>query len=696
MTSKHRRLIVALTAIVAALSMGTGSCDSFGFGTPLFHFRAPKLLQLSLPGALDVNLRLPPQGIRSSLVVKLDGVAVPTGGFSNVSGGIAGSVDVPAEGKHSLVAQIDVKVLLLFKVQLTAATLFNITNLENPDECEILNNTECLLPYPSSRFLEPVGSATPTGFRLAIPAAGLPTLIGAPIDPAPLDKFDGFSPTVQILMHFPQGVDVAASDAPRLQEARCCGQSSTPPYEGVRTVDDRSLDFDSPTVLLDVDTGERVLHWIELDARAAANPARQVLFLRPGKSLTPGHRYIVAVRRLKDPLGNPVEPEPAFRALRDKLPSTIPALEARRAAFEDIFGELHHAGIARFSLALAFDFVVRSDQQLTSAMLAMRDDALAYIDAIPAGDSSAVTLNNTFNASHVNDCSVPGTLTWRQVKGTFQGPFYLTGPIPASPPLGTPVVNVDASGNPVRNGTQPFNFDFAIPCSVFDLAQTPRPLLVGHGLFGDGASTIAGIAAGGGISGTAASGVPYVAGATDWRGLSSLDLAWLLINVVGTPTTGNQLNNFPAFTARLQQGVINTLVLARLMDSGYFNRLPEFRRVPADPNSGVFPGAAQQTYYVGVSLGGIYGLATAALTPDIERFNIDVGSINFSLLLQRSTQFSVFEAALATVGYPIRSTPRSASACCTSSGSAPSRRPTRVTSPGSSIRRCPARRRRRS
>ena len=64
----------------------------------------------------------------------------------------------------------------------------------------------------------------------------------------------------------------------------------------------------------------------------------------------------------------------------------------------------------------------------------------------------------------------------------------------------------------------------------------------------------------------------------------------------------------------------------------------------------MFPGAAEETYYVGVSLGGIMGLFTAALTPDIERFNIDVGAINFSLLLQRSTQFSVFETVLATVG----------------------------------------------
>jgi hypothetical protein len=632
--------------VIAALSLGSGRCDSFGFGTPLFHFRAPRLFQLSLPGTLDLDLRLPPLAIRNSLVVKLDDVTIPTDGFTRLSDGVAGSLEIPGEGSHTLVASIDVRILFFFRATLIAATAFDITALENPDACEILNDVECLLPYPSSRFLAP--AATATGYQLALPAAGFPTLIGAPIDPAPFNQADGFSPTVQILMHFPAGVDLAASGAPVLLEARCCGQSSTPPYEDVRTLDGRSLHADSPTVLLDADTGERILHWVELDARAAGDPARQVLFLRPGKSLTPGHRYIVAVRGLVDPLGEPVAPEPTFRALRDGRPSTIPALEARRAGFEEIFHRLRGARVRRHELVLAFDFVVRSDEQLTQTMLALRDDAIGYIDAIPDGDASAVTLNAAFNASHVNDCSVPGQKVWRQVKGTFRGPFYLTGPISGN--TGAPVLSQGAGGNPVRNGTQPFNFDFAVPCSVFDPAATPRPLLLGHGLFGDGASLLPIVVSPGGLVGQVAGPFPFIAGATDWRGLSALDLIWLLINVVGNSTTGHQLNNFPAFTARLKQGMVNTLVLGHLMDTGYFNRLSAFQTTPGDPATGVFPGAEDETSYVGVSLGGIMGIFLAALTGDIERFNIDVGAINFSLLLQRSTQFSVFETVLAGVG----------------------------------------------
>ncbi len=58
-------------------------------------------------------------------------------------------------------------------------------------------------------------------------------------------------------------MDVEAS---RLLDPDCCGQLNQTPYENVRTHDDRSLDTDSPSVLLDADTGERILHFIENDA----------------------------------------------------------------------------------------------------------------------------------------------------------------------------------------------------------------------------------------------------------------------------------------------------------------------------------------------------------------------------------------------------------------------------------------------
>src|SRR5262249_30653890 len=86
------------------------------------------------------------------------------------------------------------------------------------------------------------------------------------------------------------------------REHRCVPAAPTaPPFTDPRTYDGRSLDADSPSVLIDADTNEHIIHFLELDAHAAGAqiPSRQAVFLRPGKSLTPGHRYIVAMRNLK-------------------------------------------------------------------------------------------------------------------------------------------------------------------------------------------------------------------------------------------------------------------------------------------------------------------------------------------------------------------------------------------------------------
>src|SRR5262245_19441485 len=339
-------------------------------------FVAPARGLLSAPGDVAVSLDVPEAALPGSLAVELDGAPLAAGVLSPPPGGVAGTLSGVGPGRHRLRATATRRLGAL-RVPVSAETSFELAALDRPELCETLNAVHCLLPFPSSRFLEP-DPTTATGYRMAIPDEALPHLIGPPLSAAPLRGLDGFSPTAQVLMHFPGGVDLAASRAPVLLEARCCGQSPEAPYVDVRTQDLRSLEHDSPTVLLDADTGRRVLHWVELDARATG-PARQALLLRPARSLVPGRRYVVAVRGLRHPDGARVEPEAVFRALRDGAPTTIAAVEARRAHFEELFSLLARRDIRRDELVLAFDFVVRSDEQLRFAMLAMRDDAYAAL-----------------------------------------------------------------------------------------------------------------------------------------------------------------------------------------------------------------------------------------------------------------------------------------------------------------------------
>jgi hypothetical protein len=581
-----------------------------------------------LAGTVAATIKLPADADLDSFVVTLDEVDV-TDAF-DVDVDPAQGVLTVAAGEHRLQATV----MAGEEIQ-SVSVAFEAIELTNPDECEILNDAECLLPYPSSRFLVEDRTTT-TGFRLQIPVAGLPEVNGPPLDPSPVNELDGFSPTVQILMHFSQGVDLERSDASRLLAPGCCGQPAGPPWIDTRTYDGRSLDADSPSVLIDADTGDRVLHWLELDARAAGSIARQALVMRPGASLIPGHRYIVAMRSLKTASGEDVVAERAFAAFRDRLPSTIDAIETRRAAMEDIFTVLAEHDIARQDLVLAFDFTVQSDAQLTSFMRVMRDESYEWLDTVEA-DPEEITFTVTGVTEH--DCDVPGTATWRDVVGTYKVPLYLT----VDPNVGVGFPSRDENRQPLQNGFTDASFGIAIPCSLLrENPPTAHPIVLGHGLFGRGTDMTTFIPP------LANAVVPWtaIAGATDWRGLSGLDLGFVVGDVIGVGES--KLNNFPAFTGRLKQGMLNTLVLARMMKRGLFNRNTETFRTP--DGRPVFPGDDTEMFYYGISLGGIMGTWFSALTPDVERFGVDVPAINFSCLLQRSTQFGPFDQLLAGLG----------------------------------------------
>lgn len=592
--------------------------------TPTIHedpgatFLNPVDNQLSLAGPFFIRLAVTPPDLGSErLGILLDGVAVPLEESQVSSGELSVQVAELTAGAHLLQVAIDGSVH--DQVEFEALTL------NEADDCEILNNAECLLPYPSSRFLEPAD--TPTGWRLRFPEVGMPRQYGTPLSPEPYSVLDGFSPTVQILMHFPGNVDLAASAAPRL-------------FAETRTTDTRSLDPDSPTILLDANTRERILHFLENDARAASAPERQLLFLRPGRSLTPGHRYIVAVRNLVHPDGAPVTPEPAFAALRDRRPTDIAALDQRAEAFEDIFGILAEEGVARENLVLAFDFHVQSDAGLTDQMLVMRNESFAWLESQLEAEVPTFTIDRVIENACEN-----GSEPWRQVEGTYRVPLYLA----ADPVVdrGTPAtLQVDEQGKPVQNGFTMPPFTITLPCSVLDPVQPlPAPIVIGHGLFGNGRSTVAGFAAG---MGSAASQEPlnFILGGTDWWGLSSPDATPLAESfIVGGVVTN--LDNFAALPDRLRQGQLNTLVLGRLMKSAAFNLDPAFR---TPDGRGAFPGPQEEMYYLGGSLGGIMGLMFSALTPDITNTDIIVGSINFSILLQRATPFIQFDALLRLTG----------------------------------------------
>ena len=92
------------------------------------------------------------------------------------------------------------------------------------------------------------------------------------------------------------------------------------------------------------------------------------------------------MRNLKDAAGNAIPAPPGFALYRDGVTTDVPAIESRRAHFEELFSKLQRAGIARGDLYDAWDFTVASTPNMTERMLSIRDRGLADLGDTTPGD----------------------------------------------------------------------------------------------------------------------------------------------------------------------------------------------------------------------------------------------------------------------------------------------------------------------
>ena len=483
------------------------------------------------------------------------------------------------------------------------------------DPCDFLVDERCILPYPSSHFLV-ADASTPTGLRVAYPPDALPAnASGTHIDPTDWNTLDGFSPGPMILALFPDTgfpVDLAASQV------------------AFHTDFARSLDADHPTVLLEAASGERIVHFAEMDANTS-DVTRKALIIRPGERLKDGTRYVVAIRNLVDTQGTPILPRLAFRVLRDLTPALqaelvqacgsgcTAALAARASAFQNVFAPLAQAGVTRSDLILAWDFTTASAPALTGWIRAVRDQAFAL------GTPS-------FTVTSVDDGGGAGRNAdiWAEVQGTFQAPLFMTDDAPGSR------LNL-VGGVPAQNGFATVPFVVEIPQSAVNRGGTPvpgRPSLWGHGLLGTRfqVRSLAPLANTHG----------FVMGAVDMQGMSQPDLPSVFSLI-------QDLSRFHFIPERLHQGFLNHLLLGRLM----VDPVNGFDSHPAFQFAGTPIIDTSEVFYSGGSQGGIFGIAIMSIAEDFKRGFLAVPAANYSTLLHRSIDFNPFLALLRTV-YPDR------------------------------------------
>jgi hypothetical protein len=471
-------------------------------------------------------------------------------------------------------------------------------------DCQPFAKTPCLLPFPSNLFTRP-DRRTPTGLRVHLPAGAMPrNTKGQRISVAEYDRNDGFSPGSSLIVH-----------VPGLDNPQAFAKTGAVSLANMG----RAFAKRAPIVVIDASTGHRQLIWSELDANATG-PSTTNLLIHPGKNFTEGHTYIVALRGLRDAAGHVISAPGWFERLRDNR--SLPAVErSQRARYERIFLALKRAGIARGNLYEAWDFTVASRQSLTSRMLAIRNDAFAQLGDRNLADGKVQGRVPAFSVAST------GKLAPRldKIIGTFTVPCYLvTCGAGATTGFYYGSHKPDALPTQIRGNlaTAPFE------CIVPSTAGHPHPArisLYGHGLLGSHDEVEAGNVE------AMATEHNIVFCATDWWGLAEGD-------VPNDITALTDLNHFPGVVDRLQQGVLNTLYLGRVMlNSHGFASNAAFR---VSRHSAL---DTSHLYYDGNSQGGIEGGMTTAVAPDFRRAVLGVSGLDYgNLLVTRSVDFSTY------------------------------------------------------
>jgi hypothetical protein len=548
----------------------------------------------------------------------------------------------------------------------------------NANRCDFMDPTICLQPWPNDYFTK-ADPTTDTGRRLDINTNSTPANVhGFHIDTTDINRADGFSPGNLITLKIPQVETQAAFD-----------------NTGFVPVNDlhRYSDPNQPVVVIDAATGARQPIFAELDANPnhySPGDTKDVnLIIRPTRNFTEGHRYIVALRGLRDAQNNPVDPPLPFRVYRDRLLTSDPAIENRRPHMEDLISTLQQDGIQRSNLYMTWDFTVASEHSLAGRALAIRDNALHQLgDDSPGNgtvDGSAPSVNipnsapSQVGAPGVTDyvtcasdgtpgCEQPGdtgyTGTGPSSGGTYTGPpqsdqilRQVDGDLTNVPcylnngdchPGGT--LNYQANGDVIATPTGTaddvdrtwktgdpqvhttgVDFRCVVPRSVV-AGGTLHPAesgIFGHGLLGlydQVTDTIK-------FTNSLANTNNSVWCATSWAGFSTDDLG----QVIGTL---NDVSNFSKLSDRMIQGFVNMIYLGRAMvNPGGLSTNPAFSVDPDGGGSEVAGSAidpAKGLYWEGISQGAIMGGALTALEPDLTQSVLDVTGMNYSTLLRRS------------------------------------------------------------
>jgi hypothetical protein len=453
--------------------------------------------------------------------------------------------------------------------------------LEVPEGCQpLLAGHHCQLPYPSD-FYRLADDSAPGGFRLA--PTGLATNQALDADVHGAVVADGFSHIPSIVAMLPDEV----SDA---------GLTHLLGDLAASTADD------SRTILVAAD-GTRVPHYVDLDPRGF-DPLRQAIVIHPAVGLEYGQNYVVALRRLERPDGEPAAAAEGFRRIRDgEGDAAIDDLAPRYQ--EDIFPRLEAEGWARDEIQLAWSFTVASQEVSVADMLRVRELTLAWLEE----NQPEVVIDEEV-VDPIED-------VWKRVTGTVTGPLFLEEDAPGA------LLHRGADGQVALNGTTTTEFTVQVPASLRG-GGDGIALLYGHGFFGDR----------GEIEGQSARTISDSLGAVlfaiDWTGMSGDDLPEVLQDLGGDPA------HTVDFADGVHQGVANWIAFSAAV-AGPLTEAAELQRGGGAPIYAPAP-----LCFLGISQGHILGGTMTAVNPLIDRVALEVGGAGFTHMMFRARPFDAF------------------------------------------------------
>ena len=469
--------------------------------------------------------------------------------------------------------------LLLLPVALLAVACpqqETITGLPNQPGGNPLVPDRAMYPFPSDLYLEDDPS-TITGRRVSFPAEALPP----GFTPEDWADHDGFSRIPAILTWLPGGIDPATLPDPHNPGA--------------------STYYDSSVMLVEEGTWFRipVLAELDLNARGAFE---QALIIRPHHTLKPDRGYAILLRSsLRSQDGEPIEVNEAFRALRDGIPTDSDELEAQREDFALVLEAARLVGVPAEDLVLAWTFHTRSEEQVTSPLLAMQEVMAGA--HLPAWE---------LDLQEIDD---DDTL----ITGRFVAPWFLDD---------DHRIQLDGAGAPIQQGEAEVEFHLAIP----DTVDEPRPVICfGHGFF-SGKEEI-----GWGSFARLRQEKRMSAAAIDFRGFAEIDL------LDTAPILSGDLARVPQIVDRQVQNVAGFTLLARLV------REQLAADVELDRGAGPFgPLDPARVHYMGISNGGTQGLTIMTTSPSFTRGVLVVPGGGWTHMLQRAVQWNEFAGILET------------------------------------------------